>query len=100
MPGASYTHSYGEDDKPAWSFTYSTRLAISPFNPKFSVVGEVFGSSGEAVSLPEYKAGLRYDLNQHATFALTYGNGFNGENGAGIEFGIMLFTPPFCGISF
>jgi hypothetical protein len=27
--------------------------------------------------------------------ALTYDDEFNGSNGAGFEFGIMLFTPPF-----
>ncbi|MFN6116050.1 MAG: hypothetical protein ACK6A5_16175 [Flavobacteriales bacterium] len=33
---------------------------------------------------------------QYTTFALTYGAEFDGgPNGPGIEFGIMLFTPPF-----
>jgi len=60
-----------------------------------SVVGEVFGAAGEAEAIPEYKVGVRFELNQHATFALTYGEEFDGPNGARLEVGVMLFTPPF-----
>jgi len=95
MPGASVTRNYGKEQTTAWAFTYSTRLAWSPFNPKWSFVGEVFGTGGEVVAIPEYKAGVRYDPSQYATFALTYGHEFAGSFGAGFEFGIMLFTPPF-----
>jgi hypothetical protein len=58
-------------------------------------VGEVFGTEGEAYSPSEYKIGLRWEPSQYAVIALTYGQEFNGSNGAGFEFGIMLFTPPF-----
>ncbi len=100
MPGASYTIDYEDKGNPAWSFTYSTRLGWYPFSPKLALVGEVFGAAGEANTKPEYKAGLRWEPNQYANFALTYGQEFNGDNGAGFELGVMLFTPPFCGISF
>jgi len=30
-------------------------------NPKLAFVGEVFSAEGEAISKPEYKAGLRWD---------------------------------------
>lgn len=96
MPGASYTTKYGYEGNPAWAFTYSTRLAYYPFSFKWCIAGEVFGSVGQAVALPEYKVGLRWEPNQYAVFALTYGQEFTTSKGAGLEFGIMLFTPPFC----
>ena len=95
MPGTSMTRNYGVEETTAWAFTYSTRVAYNPWGPKFSFVGEVFGTEGETGTKPEYKAGLRYDLSPNATFAFTYGNEFGDNNGAGFEIGAMLFTPPF-----
>jgi hypothetical protein len=95
MPGASVTKNYGQTETTAWAFTYSTRLAWSPFSPKWSMVGELFGTNGEVVAIPEYKIGLRWDPSIYAVFALTYGHEFNASGGAGFEFGIMLFSPPF-----
>ena len=95
MPGTCMTLNYGPDKITSWSFTYSTRLAWYVFGPKLSVVGEVFGSTGESGAIPEYKAGFRWEPSQYAVFAITYGQEFNGNNGAGFEFGIMLFSPPF-----
>jgi hypothetical protein len=98
MPGASLTRNYGEEKTSAWGFTYSTRLAWAPWfpkNPQWSIVGEVFGSAGETGSIPEFKVGWRWEPSRYATFALTYGQEFNGNNGAGFEIGVMLFTPPF-----
>ena len=95
MPGVSYTIDNGTIDNPGWSFTYSTRLAYYPFNPKASIVGEIFGSAGETGTLPEYKLGIRWEPNQFVVFAITYGQEFNGNNGAGFEIGGMFFSPPF-----
>jgi hypothetical protein len=99
MPGASYTVDYGSDEKGAWAFTYSTRAAWYPVNLKWAIVGEVFGGEGEVTTIPEYKTGLRWEPNPYATFALTYGQEFNGSNGARFEVGMMLFTPSFFCIS-
>jgi len=95
MPGASVTYNYGVDDVTAGSFTYSTRVAWYPWNPELSLVGEVFGAEGRAPAPPEYKIGPRWEPTPYAVFALTYGDEFDGNNGSGFEFGIMLFTPPF-----
>lgn len=95
MPGASFTRHFGTDSTTAWGFTYSTRLAWYPFNPKWSLVGEVFGTAGENVAIPEYKVGLRWEPSQYAVFAVTYGQEFTDTHGAGFEIGVMLFTPPF-----
>ena len=95
MPGASATINYGEDKTTAWSFTYATRLAWYPLGQKGALVGEIFGAEGGAPALPEYKVGLRWEPSPYAVFAITYGNEFRGNNGAGFELGVMLFTPPF-----
>ncbi|HEY3385056.1 MAG TPA: hypothetical protein VGK46_01025 [Saprospiraceae bacterium] len=95
MPGASLTRNFGPEETTAWAFTYSTRVAYNPWGPKFSCVGEVFGTEGETGTLPEYKVGLRYDVSPNATFAFTYGQEFTDNNGSGFEIGAMLFTPPF-----
>lgn len=99
MPGASYTTDKGAGTEVGWAFTYSTRLAWYPKGPKLAIVGEVFGGAGEVETLPEYKIGPRWEPNQYATFALTYGEEFEGSGGAGFQLGMMLFTPPFFCIS-
>lgn len=95
MPGASMTRHYGDEDKTVWAFTYSTRLAWYPFNPVFSIVGEIYSSEGELDVPVEYRVGLRWEPSQYSVFAITYDDEFKGSNGAGWEFGVMLFTPPF-----
>jgi hypothetical protein len=98
MPGASVTRKYekGKDEENnAWGFTYSTRLAWYVFNERWAVVGEVFGTEGDVYAKPEYKIGVRWEPNQHAAWAFTYGQEFNGTEGAGFEIGVMIFTPQF-----
>ena len=98
MPGFSMTRNFGEDETTGWAFTYSTRVAYNPWGPELSIVGEVFGAEGETGTKPEFKAGLRWDASRYATFAITYGQEFGGNQGAGLEVGAMLFTPPFAGL--
>jgi len=98
MPGASVTKDFGEGGTTVGAFTYTTRLAWYPTNPELALVGEIYGAKGQTESKPEYRAGLRWEPSQHAVFALTYDDEFEGNNGGGVEFGIMLFTDPFCGL--
>jgi len=95
MPGASFTRNYGAEESTAWTFTHSERIAWYPFNPKGSIVAEVFGTAGKAETKSEYKIGLRWEPSQYAVFAATWGQQFGGNDGAGFEIGVMLFTPPF-----
>jgi hypothetical protein len=95
MPGASATLNYPRDGRVAWAFTYSSRLAWYPFSPELSLVGEVFGSAGQAVVSPDYRVGIRWEPDVHTNIALTYAGKFDGDQGSGIELGIMLFSPPF-----
>jgi hypothetical protein len=95
MPGASLSLDDGEDAPALGAFSYATRLAWYPFNPKLAIAGEVYGAEGGAEAIPEYRVGLRWEPSQYAVFALTYDDEFDGTKGAGVEFGVMLFTPPF-----
>jgi len=96
MPGVSMTSNFGEDESVAWSFTYSGRVAWYAWSPTTSIVGEVFGSEGQATAIPEYKLGLRWEPNPSVVWAVTYGREFagDGSNNAKFEAGLMLFTPP------
>jgi hypothetical protein len=66
------------------------------FSPEWSIVGEITGSEGDLDVPAEYRAGLRWEPSQYAVFAITYDHEFEGgKKGAGLEVGVMLFTPPF-----
>jgi len=95
MPGALVDLDHGNHNSTAWGFTYSTRLAIYKVIPKTAIVGEIYGTAGEAESKPEYKAGLRWEPNSWIAAALTYGAALDGGRGAGFEVGVMIFTPQF-----
>ena len=98
MPGLSVTRNLVVT-KPdlAWNFTYSGRVAWYPWSQKWSLVGEAFGSAGQESSIPEIKAGFRWEPNRYQVWAFTYGKETHGD-GTGdskFEVGLMLFTPPF-----
>jgi hypothetical protein len=95
MPGASVSTDFGPENINAWLFTYTTRMAWYPTAPTWSLVGEVVGAEGKGTSPAEYRVGFRWEPNPHAVFALTFDEEFKGGDGAGWEFGMMLFTPPF-----
>ena len=95
MPGALVDLDYGNNKETAWGFTYSTRVAVYNVIPNTPIVGEVFGTEGQAYSKPEYKIGLRYEANSFIVPAISYGGCFDGSLGAGFEIGVMIFSPPF-----
>lgn len=95
MPGALVDFDYENNKKTAWGFSYSTRLAIYKVIPKTAIVGEIFGTEGDAYSKPEYKAGFRFEPNDYIIPAITYGACLDGSKGAGFEAGIMIFTSAF-----
>ena len=95
MPGASVTRDIGPNETTGGAFTYATRLAWYPRGPLWSLVGEVVGAEGKGTAPAEYRVGLRWEPDPHAVFAFTYDHEFNGDNGAGFELGMMVFSPPF-----
>ncbi|MDX8339032.1 hypothetical protein SLH46_07545 [Draconibacterium sp. IB214405] len=95
MPGGLVDFDYGDNDKTAWGFTYSSRIAIYKVIPKTAIVGEIFGTEGQVHSKPEFKAGLRWEPNPWIVVAGTYGAMLDGGQGSGFELGVMIFTPKF-----
>ena len=93
LPGVTLNTDYGEKEETAWGFTYSSRLAIYDVIPQSALVGEVFGTAGEAYSDPAYRLGIRWEGKKWVV-AGTYSNSFNGDGGAGFELGVMYFTEP------
>lgn len=95
MPGAMIDFDYGNNKATAVGFTWSTRLAVYKIIPKTAIVGEIYGTEGEAYSKPEYKVGLRWEPNDFIVPAITYGACLDGSHGAGLEIGIVIFTPQY-----
>lgn len=95
MPGAMVDLDYGNNKETAWGFTYSTRVAVYNVIPKTAIVGEVYGTEGQAYSKPEYKVGLRWEPNSFIVPAISYGGSFDGSLGAGFEIGVVIFSPQF-----
>jgi hypothetical protein len=94
MPGVLYNRQYGEDEERAWGLSYSSRLAIYKIIPQSSIVAEVFGARGDARADAQYRAGVRWE-SKYVVAALIYGAELDGDEGAGIEFGVMVLTAPF-----
>lgn len=94
MPGGSWSTDFDQQGSYAGAFTYSSRMALYGVIPESSIVAEVFGAEGEAYAAPQYKAGVRWE-SEYLVLALTYGDGLNGNDGAGLELGLMFLTPPF-----
>ena len=77
------------------AFSYSTRLAWYPKDPRLALVAEAYGAEGAATLSPEYRAGLRWEPTAWANIAFTHGGKFDGSHASGFEIGVMLFSPPF-----
>jgi hypothetical protein len=94
MPGYTVNKSYGTTNDTETGFLYSTRLAIYKVIPQSAIVGEIFGTEGQAYSDPQYRIGVRWE-SKYIVAALTYSNAFDHSQGAGIEFGILILSPQF-----
>lgn len=95
MPGRLVDFEGGDNNSTAWGFTYSTRLAVYRIIPQSALVGEIYGTVGEAYSKPEFKVGIRWEPNTTVVPAITYGAALDGTNAAGLEIGVMIFSPQF-----
>ncbi|MBN3519333.1 hypothetical protein JYB62_04905 [Algoriphagus lutimaris] len=96
LPGATANLDHKQTGETAWGFTYSSRVAVYKIIPKSAVVGEVFGTAGEASSPFSYRLGVRFEQTKWIA-ALTYSSAFDSSYGAGLEFGVMFFTEPMYG---
>jgi hypothetical protein len=68
MPGVSVTRNYGQAETTACAFTYSTRLAWTPFDPRWALVGEVFGNEGQVVAPPRIQNWITLGTEQECCF--------------------------------
>ena len=93
MPGFTLDTKHGETESTAWGFTYASRLAIYDVIPQSALVGEVFGTAGEAYAKPSYRVGVRWE-SKKLVIAATYSDAFDGSGGAGFELGFIYFTEP------
>jgi len=96
LPGFLLNQNDSNSDDSAWGFTYSSRMAIYDVIPHSAIVGEVFGTAGEARSDPRYRIGVRWESKKFI-IAASYSDAFDGSGGAGFEIGLMYLTDPrFC----
>ncbi|TFV95823.1 hypothetical protein E4S40_06265 [Algoriphagus kandeliae] len=95
MPGAMVDFDTKDKNQTAWGFTWSSRLAIYKVIPKTAIVAEAYGTQGQASSPAEYKIGLRWEPNDFIVPAISYSSQFRGGYGAGLEIGIVIFSPQF-----
>lgn len=96
LPGAMVNLDHGDSGGTAWGFTYASRMAVYGVIPQSAIVGEVFGTAGEAYAEPSYRVGIRWE-SPKLVIAASYSDAFDGSGGAGFELGLMYFTDPhFC----
>ena len=96
LPGVIVNEDQDDDGDNAWGFTWSSRLALYDVIPRSALVGEVFGTEGDASSPASYRFGVRWESPKLVVSA-TYSDAFDGSTGAGFELGLMYFTEPrFC----
>jgi len=93
LPGGLLNLDKDQTGENAWGFTYSSRVAVYKLVPHSAVVGEVFGTAGEAYSEPVWRLGVRWE-SPHVIVAGTYGAEFDGSGGPGFEIGVMVLTNP------
>jgi hypothetical protein len=90
IPGGLVSQNFGAEKETALGFTYSSRLAVYKIIPRSAIVGEVFGTEGEAYSPTQYKTGVRWESPAFIV-SLSYGDGLKGNKGAGWEMGFISY---------
>lgn len=93
LPGCLLNLDKDQSGREAWGMTYSSRVAVYRIIPQSAVVGEIFGTAGEARAEPTWRLGARWE-SPHAIVAATYGRTFDGEGGPRLELGVLVLTNP------
>ena len=91
LPGFLVNLDKDQTGQNAVGMTWSSRVAVYKLIPKLTVVGEAFGTIGEAYAEPSYRTGLRWE-SPRVILAATYGNSFTGSGSPRFELGFMLLT--------
>jgi len=91
IPGVTLNLDKDQDNEAAWGMTWVSRAAVYKLIPQSAVVGEVFGTVGEAQADPSYRVGVRWESSR-VVVAATYGNSFNGSGSPRFEIGAFVLT--------
>ncbi len=91
LPGFLVNFDKDQSGETAWGMTYSSRVAVYKVIPQSAIVGEVFGTTGEAYAEPKYRVGVRWE-SPRVIVAATYGDSFGGGGSPRFEIGLMVFT--------
>ncbi len=93
LPGFLVNFDKDQTGQNAWGFTYSSRVAVYKVIPQSAIVGEIYGTTGEAYAEPTWRLGVRWE-SPRVIVAASYGNSFTGGGGPRFEIGVMFFTNP------
>ncbi len=91
LPGVMVNRDKDQSGENAWGMTWCSRAAIYKIIPQSAIVGEVFGTAGEAYAEPSYRVGVRWE-SPRLVLAATYGNSFSGGGSPRFEIGAIFFT--------
>ena len=91
LPGFMVNLNKDQSGETAWGMTWSSRLAVYKIIPSSAIVGEVFGTTGEAYAEPTYRIGIRWE-SPRVIVAGTYGDSFSRSGSPRFEIGIMYLT--------
>jgi len=91
LPGFLVNLDKDQTGQNAWGMTYSSRLAVYKVIPQSAIVGEIYGTTGEAYAEPTYRVGVRWE-SPRVVVAATYGNSFSGGSSPRFEIGVLVFT--------
>ncbi len=91
MPGVLVNLDEDQSGQTAWGMTWCTRVAVYKVIPQSAIVGEVYGTAGEAYAEPTYRVGVRWE-SPRVIIAATYGDSFSGNGSPRFEVGVMVLT--------
>jgi hypothetical protein len=91
LPGVTVNLNRNRRSEKAWGMTWCSRAAVYKVIPQSAIVGEVFGTAGEAYAEPSYRVGVRWE-SPRLVVAGTYGNSFSGSGSPRFEIGAFFLT--------
>ena len=91
LPGFLLNLDKDQTGENAWGMTYSSRVAVYKIIPHSAIVGEVFGTTGEAYAEPTWRLGVRWE-SPRVIVAATYGDTFSGTGTPRFEIGVVVLT--------
>jgi hypothetical protein len=91
IPGVTVNLDQDQSGQSAWGMTWCSRAAVYKVIPQSAIVGEVFGTTGEAYAEPSYRVGVRWE-SPRVVVAATYGDSFSGDGSPRFEIGAFVLT--------